>query len=263
MTAPFSKTKYVQAFRRLGGHVSEDQRRMLAAHAAAPDRVLDDTQLARAAGKGHPNYAHTSYGRLGHSIVRALRSPLKARYWTRIIASESRSPAGEIQWTLYPEVAGAVEVLGWKPDVVVPKPPDKGKGPRPTPAETMRKALIDARLGQGRFRQELMFEWGSSCAVTGCDVLDALKASHIKPWRDCTNEERLDPGNGVLLVATLDALFDAGLITFEASGRLRCSPQLPRSSHQALGIRPGMRLRLVNAKRQSYLEWHRKQVFVS
>jgi putative restriction endonuclease len=38
-----------------------------------------------------------------------------------------------------------------------------------------------------------------------------LRASHIKPWSDCSNRERLDPLNGLLLVAHIDALFDNGL----------------------------------------------------
>ncbi|WP_245431366.1 HNH endonuclease signature motif containing protein, partial [Rhodoplanes roseus] len=42
--------------------------------------------------------------------------------------------------------------------------------------------------------------------MTGCEVEDVLRASHIKPWRDASDQERLDPRNGLLLSATLDAL---------------------------------------------------------
>lgn len=38
-------------------------------------------------------------------------------------------------------------------------------------------------------------------------------ASHIKPWRKCSNKERLDPQNGLLLTARINALFDCGLIS--------------------------------------------------
>ena len=61
--------------------------------------------------------------------------------------------------------------------------------------------------------------WGNRCCVTGSTTLDAIRASHIKPWRRSSNQERLDPYNGLPLVATLDALFDAGMflgITLEA-----------------------------------------------
>jgi len=41
-----------------------------------------------------------------------------------------------------------------------------------------------------------------------------------QPWRESTDEKRLDPTKGLPLVASLDALFDAGLISFEDSGRM-------------------------------------------
>ncbi|MBS3725137.1 hypothetical protein JLDANKMP_00569 [Stenotrophomonas sp. PE591] len=48
---------------------------------------------------------------------------------------------------------------------------------------TKRKALIEARIGQGRFRRGVLKRWNQGCAVTGCTALEALRASHIKPWR--------------------------------------------------------------------------------
>jgi hypothetical protein len=46
---------------------------------------------------------------------------------------------------------------------------------------TTRKALIDARLGQGQFRADVEKLWNSACAVTGCGIAAVLRASHIKP----------------------------------------------------------------------------------
>jgi hypothetical protein len=81
--------------------------------------------------------------------------------------------------------------------------------------ETTKQALIDARRGQGNFRDQLMARWDNSCAVTGCNQPQVLRASHIKPWKKCSNAERLNPYNGLLLSANLDALFDRGLVSFE------------------------------------------------
>lgn len=75
-----------------------------------------------------------------------------------------------------------------------------------------KKLLVDARLGQGKFRSALDDIWGARCAVNGCDVREVLRASHIKPWRKASKNEKLDPENGLLLSANLDALFDRGLI---------------------------------------------------
>jgi predicted restriction endonuclease len=81
------------------------------------------------------------------------------------------------------------------------------------PNETERLALVRARLGQGPFRTRLVERWGGRCPVTGCSQEQALRASHMKPWRCSTNQERLDSANGLLLTANLDALFDRFLIS--------------------------------------------------
>ena len=91
---------------------------------------------------------------------------------------------------------------------------------------TTKDALISARVGQGMFRSQVLQLWNNRCCVTGSTTIDAIRASHIKPWRNSTDEERLNPYNGLPLVASLDALFDAGLISFESSGALIVSPLL-------------------------------------
>ena len=93
--------------------------------------------------------------------------------------------------------------------------------------ETEKERLIAARLGQGKFRSDLLNRWQNSCAVTGSTTLAAIRASHCKPWRLATNAERLDSANGLPLVATLDALFDAtkerGQVHLQAFAFLRGS----------------------------------------
>ncbi|MGO7165362.1 HNH endonuclease, partial [Rhizobium johnstonii] len=64
----------------------------------------------------------------------------------------------------------------------------------------------------------MLAQWHGRCAVTSCNLPAVLRASHIVPWREASNAERLDPENGLPLVATLDALFDVGLISFDDQG---------------------------------------------
>lgn len=128
--------------------------------------------------------------------------------------------------------------------------------------ETTRAALAQARVGQGRFRRGLMVLWGGACAVTGCDLPEALRASHCKPWRESTDSERLDPANGLLLVATLDALFDAGVITFSDAGRMLVDASVSREQVEALCLQPAS-LRAVLTPRQRYfLRYHRAHVYL-
>jgi putative restriction endonuclease len=71
--------------------------------------------------------------------------------------------------------------------------------------ETERMAVTRSRIGQGEFRDRLLARW-RGCAVTGIDSPDLLRASHIKPWRYSSNQERLDEYNGLLLLPQYDHL---------------------------------------------------------
>lgn len=121
---------------------------------------------------------------------------------------------------------------------------------------TTREALIDARIGQGRFRKALMRLWGRRCALTGASVPQCLVASHMKPWSKCTNAERLDPHNG-LLCANADRLFDAGLISFSDCGELLRKAAIAPEDLKRLGIAAPDRLRRVKSQHLPFLRDHR------
>lgn len=124
-------------------------------------------------------------------------------------------------------------------------------------AGTTKEQLILARIGQGLFRKFVLSSWNYRCAVTGSSL--AVRASHIKPWRACNDSERLDPNNGLPLVATLDALFDSQLITFKPSGVIQLSERIPTFERQCLGISADMKLRREpTPEMRMYLENHRQ-----
>jgi len=128
--------------------------------------------------------------------------------------------------------------------------------------ETERLTLIKARLGQGDFRQNLLEEWGG-CAVTGIEAPELLRASHIKPWRMSSNDERLNRFNGLMLLPQYDHLFDRGYITFENNGRIVPSPAIVTLPPHLLGIAMDARLRRVATDHLPYLEFHREAVFLA
>lgn len=124
---------------------------------------------------------------------------------------------------------------------------------------TERSALVSARSGQGAFRTAVLAHWQGGCAVTECGVLEAIRASHIKAWRLADNAERLDPLNGLPLVATLDALFDAGLISFQDNGAMLVSERLPSEERRRMRL-DGQKLRRRPHERTAvYLAEHRQQ----
>jgi putative restriction endonuclease len=74
---------------------------------------------------------------------------------------------------------------------------------------TERKAIISARNGQGLYRKRSISLW-KECSLTGFTKINVLIASHIKPWKVSNNSERINPYNSLLLIPTIDKLFDKG-----------------------------------------------------
>lgn len=126
---------------------------------------------------------------------------------------------------------------------------------------TEREALRKSRVGQGRFRQELLRYWQEHCSVTGLRLPGILRASHIKPWKFSSNPERLDPFNGLLLLPQYDALFDAGWISFADDGALLRSRVVPEGDLHLLGIQTTDCLQKLDARHLPYLQYHRKKIF--
>jgi len=129
--------------------------------------------------------------------------------------------------------------------------------------ETEKQALIKARRGQGLFRQNVA-RIEHFCRVTRVDRPEHLIASHIKPWRESDNHERLFEGNGLLLTPTIDHLFDRGFISFENRGELLISPVAHEDSLNKMGI---ITNRIVNVgdfaePQREFLEFHRTNVFL-
>ena len=133
----------------------------------------------------------------------------------------------------------------------------------PMLGETEKEALVIARRGQGLFRQRVQ-GIESRCRVTGVERPEHLRASHIKPWRDSTNQERLDGENGLLLTPSIDHLFDRGFISFEEDGRLLISPVAHTDSLGRMGVPTDRRVdvgRFAHAQ-AGFLEFHRDAVFL-
>lgn len=143
---------------------------------------------------------------------------------------------------------------------------------------TARIVEVSARVGQHRFASQVLAAHGHRCVFCGLRVdtngepaRRMLVASHIKPWRDGTPRERLDPRNGLTACPTHDVAFDTGLIGVDTAFRvsvrqdLRRSAEIDQATRAAFGdtvvrdhllltdadLRPGV----------EYLRWHGEYIF--
>jgi HNH endonuclease len=125
--------------------------------------------------------------------------------------------------------------------------------PRTTEAER----LVIQRIGQNLFRGALMDYWGGRCPLTGITEPALLRASHIVPWSDCNDEQRLDVHNGLLLSALWDAAFDQGLVSFADDGKPCVSSSLGEIARRALAIETAPALRDLRDAHRANLAAHR------
>jgi hypothetical protein len=123
-----------------------------------------------------------------------------------------------------------------------------------------KKRFIETRVTQRQFRDAVRMFFGDRCAITGAAHL--LIASHIKPWSECSDPERIDPYNGILFSASYDRAFDVGLITFDCKGTIIISTQFVEDAH-LLGINTAACISGYSAMHDRYMQFHRINVFKS
>ncbi|WP_255293570.1 HNH endonuclease [Priestia megaterium] len=125
--------------------------------------------------------------------------------------------------------------------------------------ETEQEQVIKSRIGQSAFKKALL-AIEKKCNL--CGVVDErfLIASHIKPWSQSNNQERLDVNNGLLLCPNHDSLFDKGYISFDDGGTILISDSLDVATKVFLNINETMKIDL-KVEQQKYMKWHRDNLF--
>jgi len=86
---------------------------------------------------------------------------------------------------------------------------------------------VKTRVNQNVFRQIVVANYSSKCAITGIDLPELLFASHIIPWSQ-NEDERLNPENGICLSALYDKAFDRGLIAVNEKYKILISEKLKK-----------------------------------
>jgi putative restriction endonuclease len=144
--------------------------------------------------------------------------------------------------------------------------------------ETERILLAAARVGQHVFAQQVLANCGSRCVFCGLSpaafgAKRMLLAGHIKPWKDSTPGERLDPRNGLAACPAHDVAFDTGLLSVNGGLRIHVARSLADAvqndplarqyyGHPPLGevllLPPGAQV-----PARKYLDWHRQKIFLT
>ncbi len=127
------------------------------------------------------------------------------------------------------------------------------------------KRLTLVRTEQGNYRKAALELWDNKCAVTGVDEPGWLIASHIKPWRESSNEERVNPLNSLILTPNYDKLFDRGIISFSPENGKIILPRIHTHEMwrnlERMHIDDDVHLSYVPDGTDKFLDYHNKRVF--
>ena len=124
--------------------------------------------------------------------------------------------------------------------------------------EAERNQWTKSRVGQDKLR-DFLLKRHVGCQITGITRKELLIASHIKPWRDCTDKinEGLDPENILLLAKNYDAFFDAALISFSPeNGTMIVSCCVTENDLKSMGIDRNAKLPKPSPRQAEYLKYH-------
>lgn len=260
-----SPAQFVWAFKKIEHNITPTQRAILQTHFHCPGNKATARELAKLQGQPSYQFTNTNYGRLAKLICNELnidpQRDFNFRDYVSLLVHAIHNEQPEAVLQIRPEVVRALSSLGWF-STAPEHDPFANKTALNEPADTVREAIVQSRIGQDRFRESLISLWGG-CSVSGCEELPLLRASHIKPWRNSNDIERIDPFNGLLLLPNLDAAFDTGHIAFDDDGRILISPHLPEKSRVLLGISEELRMRRVHPENRGYLAHHRAHIFLN
>lgn len=125
------------------------------------------------------------------------------------------------------------------------------------------KAEIAIRLGQSKFRKEVLKNFNYKCCISG--ITELLTASHIIPWA-ANKDSRADPANGLCLYVEYDALFDKGYITLSEDLIVVITSrksELSELLYNKLLCIKDIKIREPERKKinAAYLKYHRENIF--
>ena len=121
-----------------------------------------------------------------------------------------------------------------------------------TPAETVPKPESGPE-GQSN-------DWSHEGWLVGVEYT-ALDSPHIKPWKDCSDVEKLHGCNGLLLSPHVDHLFDRGWVSFTDEGDLIVTEGLSKGLLETWGIPTELNVGPFSEKQAEFLDYHRTHVF--
>jgi 5-methylcytosine-specific restriction protein A len=191
-----SSQQYMAALRRIG-ILTDRQIQMLRIHYYAPDRTITATEMARSMGHEHYSFANSQYGRLGRLVGEQLDyNPMQERLGTLVTFDKRR---GEWHWLMRPEVAQALESLGWVETII--SLPGELSNAASLFEGAVRQVSVNAYERNPKARRRCIEYHGTSCCICGFnfgavygEVADGfIHVHHLRSLSDIGMKYEVDP----------------------------------------------------------------------
>ena len=153
------RNDYIDACKIILGKATANQLEMLKGHAIASGATLDMEAISALGGYTSYESANIQYGKLGRMFADFFGISDLANQTQAIAVAGDKAPSGHWQWTLRPELVAALIELGIVEEqesgpLVAAAEEEIDQDPRCVDIpETTRRALINARVGQGGYRK--------------------------------------------------------------------------------------------------------------
>ena len=214
--------------------------------------VKDQTQI-----QGPRGYVNATSTDFGYKLIRKIALPVVS--YISIMKLRDEEGGIVFYWKIFVDF----EIAAERKQSHLALTYGKGKKQIEKPKESKKVLNIrNARIGQGKYREDLLEEC-PFCPITMVNDERLLIASHIKPWAQSNDTEKIDPKNGFMFTPLYDKLFDKGFITFSDDKKMIISNWLSPKNCERLQLNNNQyfaRLPLDDARR-SYLNYHRNFIF--
>lgn len=190
--------QYAAAFRKVID-ISDTQIQMLRLHYNSPKHTTTAIQLAHAVGYSHYSISNSQYGRLGHLVGDHLEyKPTKTRLGT-LVTFEKRQ--GEWHWIMRPEVAAALEQLGWVEGAAILLPEEIAAATTPLIEGAVCSVTVNAYERNPLARRRCILAHGARCAICGFNFGEAygevgdgyIHVHHLRPLSEIGGTYTVDP----------------------------------------------------------------------
>jgi putative restriction endonuclease len=196
--SPPDADRYVTAFRAVTGLTDRDFQ-LLRLHYHAPERTVTARQLAELAGYNSYSVANAQYSRLARLIGQQLDyNPEPERLGT-LVTFDKRH--GEWHWVMRPQVAQALDSLGWVDGAGVLLPEEFAAATEPVVEGAQSRVVVSAYERDPEARRRCIAAHGTACCVCGFsfgavygEVAEGFThVHHLRPLSEVGGAHVVDP----------------------------------------------------------------------